>query len=161
MAAKRATKRSRDSAGSDSTDAAPRRRSRKRVDSADNSTDAAEPQASPPADFETTLGEIKSIVARLESRETTLDDSLELYEKGIRELRACHALLESAEQRIAVLSGFDADGNAVTTPLDAMTPRQSGTKPQKSRPDQSGVDDSSGTTDPTDNDDTTEMHGLF
>ncbi|MGI9472853.1 MAG: exodeoxyribonuclease VII small subunit [Rubripirellula sp.] len=69
-------------------------------------------------DFEDSLHEVERIVARLESGELGLTQSLEQYESGIRELKRCHALLDAAEQRVSLLSGFDADGNPVVGPLD-------------------------------------------
>lgn len=69
-------------------------------------------------DFEESLQQVEQIVARLEGGELGLTESLEQYESGIRELKRCHALLEAAEQRVSLLSGFDADGNPVTEPFD-------------------------------------------
>lgn len=66
--------------------------------------------------FEQSLKEVEQIVGQLESGELGLTDSLENYERGIGHLKQCHALLDAAEQRVSVLSGFDADGNPVTEP---------------------------------------------
>ena len=68
-------------------------------------------------DFETSLAEVEQIVARLEGGELDLTESLEQYESGIKHLKRCHALLDAAQQRVSVLSGFDADGNPVTEPM--------------------------------------------
>jgi exodeoxyribonuclease VII small subunit len=78
-----------------------------------------------PIDFETSLAEVEQIVAGLESGELGLTESLEQYETGIKQLKRCHALLDAAEQRVSLLSGFDADGNPVQEPIhetDAATP---------------------------------------
>ena len=67
-------------------------------------------------DFEESLGSVEGIVSQLESGELGLTASLQKYEQGIRELKQCQTLLDAAEQKISQLSGFDADGNPVTTP---------------------------------------------
>lgn len=68
-------------------------------------------------DFESTLGEIETVVRKLESGELSLDDSLRQYESAVKKMRQCYELLEIAERRVSVLAGFDADGNPVTEPL--------------------------------------------
>lgn len=69
-------------------------------------------------DFEATLGEIETVVRKLESGELSLDDSLRQYESAVGKMRQCYDLLEIAERRVSVLAGFDADGNPVTQPLE-------------------------------------------
>lgn len=78
-------------------------------------------KAAAPTDesFEDALAELDSIVADLEGGELGLDESLARYEEGVARLRRCHAELESAERRIELLSGIDAEGNPVTEPFDA------------------------------------------
>lgn len=75
-----------------------------------------EPSGSP--SFEKALAELEIIVERLEDGEIGLAESLAQYEQGVKLLKQCYQLLESAERRIELLSGQDADGNPVTTPLD-------------------------------------------
>ena len=82
-------------------------------------------------DFEESLGEVEGIVSQLESGELGLTASLQKYEQGIRELKECQTLLDAAEQKISQLSGFDADGNPVTTP-QATTAAPRGKKSSKS-----------------------------
>ena len=65
-------------------------------------------------DFEDALAEVEQIVAKLESGDAGLTESLGFYEIGIKRLKQCHSLLHDAERRITQLSGFDADGNPVT-----------------------------------------------
>jgi exodeoxyribonuclease VII small subunit len=67
--------------------------------------------------FEKSLAEVEKIVSQLESGELGLTESLEKYERGIRQLKQCHTILDAAEQRVSVLSGFDADGNPVLEPM--------------------------------------------
>ena len=69
------------------------------------------------ASFESAMAEIESIVVKLESGELDLTSSLQQYEQGVKRLRQCHQILEVAEQKVSLLSGFDADGNPVTEPL--------------------------------------------
>lgn len=50
--------------------------------------------------FETAYDELESVIARLESGDLSLDDSVTLYERG-RQLSAhCQQLLQKAELRI-------------------------------------------------------------
>jgi exodeoxyribonuclease VII small subunit len=53
--------------------------------------------------FESALKQLEEIVQRLEKGELTLEESLKLYEDGIRLSRLCHAKLEEAEGRIELL----------------------------------------------------------
>ena len=93
------------------------KRSSKPTSSAEASS-ASSQSGDQAVDFEESLREVEQIVARLESGELGLTESLNQYETGIRELKRCHALLEAAEQRVCLLSGFDADGNPITEPLN-------------------------------------------
>lgn len=54
-------------------------------------------------DFEAAIAELETIVKRLEDGDLTLEQSLELYERGVRLSRYCHGRLEEAERRIEVL----------------------------------------------------------
>ena len=53
--------------------------------------------------FEENLKELELIVAKLESGEAGLDESLELYEKGIKLSAICKERLETAKQKIETL----------------------------------------------------------
>jgi exodeoxyribonuclease VII small subunit len=53
--------------------------------------------------FETSLGELEKIVAKLEDGELPLEESLELFETGIKLSRECRERLTHAERRIEVL----------------------------------------------------------
>ena len=55
--------------------------------------------------LEEALEDLEQIVGQLEDGKLTLDESLSLFERGIRLVRLCSARLESAEQRIESLSG--------------------------------------------------------
>ena len=70
-------------------------------------------------DFEAAIAELETIVKKLEDGDLPLEQSLELYERGVQLSRFCHARLEEAERRIEILnergelkpapSGFAAD----------------------------------------------------
>jgi exodeoxyribonuclease VII small subunit len=53
--------------------------------------------------FEQALAQLEQIVQKLERGELALEESLKLYEDGIRLSRLCHGKLEQAEGRIEVL----------------------------------------------------------
>ena len=55
-------------------------------------------------DFEGAIAELEAIVRKLEEGDLALEQSLELYERGVRLSRYCHARLEAAERRIEVLT---------------------------------------------------------
>jgi exodeoxyribonuclease VII small subunit len=54
--------------------------------------------------FEQALARLEEIVRSLENGQTKLEDSLALYEEGIRLVRLCNERLDGAEQKIKVLS---------------------------------------------------------
>jgi exodeoxyribonuclease VII small subunit len=54
-------------------------------------------------DFEAAIAELESIVKKLEEGDSTLEQSLVLYERGVQLSRFCHARLEDAERRIEIL----------------------------------------------------------
>jgi exodeoxyribonuclease VII small subunit len=62
--------------------------------------------------FEAALKQLEEIVQRLERGELPLEESLKLYEEGIRLSRLCHAKLEEAEGKIELLMK-DARGDLV------------------------------------------------
>jgi exodeoxyribonuclease VII small subunit len=84
-------------------------------------------------DFESSLAEVEQIVARLEGGELGLAESLQQYETGIKQLKHCHALLDAAQQRVSLLSGFDADGNPLTAPLQDLEADAAGDKKRRSK----------------------------
>ncbi len=68
--------------------------------------------------FEKSLEELEKIVAELESGKLALSDALARYEEGVQHLKGCQRLLETAERKIELLSGVDADGNPITEPFE-------------------------------------------
>jgi exodeoxyribonuclease VII small subunit len=70
------------------------------------------------ASFEESLEELEKIVAELEGGKLGLSEALARYEQGVKHLKGCQELLESAERKIELLSGVDADGNPITQPFE-------------------------------------------
>ena len=54
--------------------------------------------------FEDSLKELESIVSKLENPDISLDESILLFERGIKLADSCSKQLESARQRILTLS---------------------------------------------------------
>jgi len=54
-------------------------------------------------DFEQSLQELETIVARLEQGDLPLEESLRQFERGIALTRACQQALKSAEQKVQIL----------------------------------------------------------
>ena len=57
----------------------------------------------PPAGIEQNLDTLEAIVKRLETGEDTLDDSIKLFEEGMRLSEACRQRLQEAESRVEML----------------------------------------------------------
>lgn len=67
-------------------------------------------------DFEKAFKDLETIVQRLEGEELPLDQSLQLFEEGIRLSRFCHQRLEEVEKKIELILA-DAKGQPVTEPF--------------------------------------------
>ena len=70
-------------------------------------------------DFESALSELESLVKTLEDGDLSLEQSLELFERGVQLSRYCHTRLEQAERRIEVLSE---QGDAEPAPASLTDP---------------------------------------
>ena len=55
-------------------------------------------------DFESAIKELESIVDTLERGDMPLEQSLQLFERGVQLSRFCHTRLEDAERRIEILT---------------------------------------------------------
>ena len=53
--------------------------------------------------FEESLARLEEIVRALENGEKSLDDSMKLYEEGVRLIRVCSSELDGAEAKIKIL----------------------------------------------------------
>ena len=91
---------------------------------------------SPVPSFEGCLEQLAGIVESLESGDLGLNDALGQYEQGVKLLKQCHSQLESAERRIELLSGFDAEGNPVTETIqdESSLQRSERQAPKSGRP---------------------------
>jgi exodeoxyribonuclease VII small subunit len=69
-------------------------------------------------DFEKKLGRLEEIVQKMEKGELALEESLKLFEEGIKLSRECHSNLNEAEAKVKKLVSIDASGNAVTTDFE-------------------------------------------
>ncbi len=63
--------------------------------------------------FEQSMTELEDIVTKLEAGDITLDDSLELFEKGIKLAKSCQKKLDEAEKKVKILTTTD-DGEVIT-----------------------------------------------
>lgn len=61
--------------------------------------------------FEQALAELEQVVNKLESGDTPLDKSIELYERGAALRTHCEAKLAAAEEKVSRITS-DAAGNA-------------------------------------------------
>jgi exodeoxyribonuclease VII small subunit len=77
---------------------------------------------SPPADgeapFEASLERLTKIVERLENGDLGLEESLSLFEEGIRLARTAQARLDAAEKRVEELIATDQHGDPISRELD-------------------------------------------
>ncbi len=79
---------------------------------------AAEADGTSEPTFEEAMHELESIVRRLEQGGGPLEEALGDYSVAIGLLRSCNGRLQTAERRVEILSGVDAQGNPVTVPMD-------------------------------------------
>lgn len=59
--------------------------------------------------FEEALAQLEQIVQQLENGETQLDESLQLFENGVKLARVCNKKLDEAEAKIQILMGDEND----------------------------------------------------
>lgn len=63
--------------------------------------------------FEQKLKRLEEIVKKMEEGNLELEDSLKLFEEGVKLTKECQGHLQQAEQKVKILSGVDANGNPV------------------------------------------------
>lgn len=71
-----------------------------------------------PQEFEAQLASLERIVRELERGELPLEQSLELFEQGVRLSRECQERLNEAERRIEVLLR-GGDGSTAAVPFES------------------------------------------
>lgn len=71
--------------------------------------------------FEQSLTELESVVERLEQGDMQLEESLELFERGVSLIRDCRSRLTSAERKIEELTeSMNSDLEAVEMDVDSL-----------------------------------------
>ncbi|MBN8535768.1 MAG: exodeoxyribonuclease VII small subunit [Deltaproteobacteria bacterium] len=65
-------------------------------------------------EFEKKLTRLETIVQKMEKGDATLEDSLKLFEEGVKLSRECHQKLSEAELKIKKLISFDDKGEPIT-----------------------------------------------
>ncbi|HWP43773.1 MAG TPA: exodeoxyribonuclease VII small subunit [Blastocatellia bacterium] len=71
----------------------------------------------PEKSFEASLKELEEIVEQLEAGNLPLEESLDLFERGMRLSRECQKRLDAAERRVEVLLKTE-DGTYTTEEID-------------------------------------------
>lgn len=67
--------------------------------------------------FESSLQELEDIVEKLEMGNISLDESVKLFEKGMKLSKSCQTMLENAEKKVSVLLA-DESGELVPKPFE-------------------------------------------
>lgn len=70
-------------------------------------------------DFEKKLSRLEQIVQKMEKGDLALEESLKLFEEGVKLSRECQTQLTKAEAQVKKLVGFDENGKAITTDFKA------------------------------------------
>jgi exodeoxyribonuclease VII small subunit len=80
------------------------------------------PSASEPAQaalsFEQAIKRLSEIVAKLEDGDLSLEDSLRLFEEGVKLSKVSQERLDNAQKKVEQLLGVDAEGRARTAPFE-------------------------------------------
>lgn len=88
-------------------------------------TPAKEPE------FEVAMRRLGEIVEHLEQRQLPLEESLRLFEEGIKLARVTQSRLDAAEKRLDELLSIGPDGAPVTRPLLAASDDDEPSRPQR------------------------------
>jgi exodeoxyribonuclease VII small subunit len=70
--------------------------------------------------FEDALNKLEKIVSKLENGDIPLEESLKLFEEGIRLARFCNQKLDEAEKKVEILLK-DKEGALKPEPFDSFT----------------------------------------
>lgn len=70
-------------------------------------------------DFEKKLNRLEEIVQKMEQGELSLDESMKLFEEGVKLTRDCQSQLTKAEAQVKKLVGFDVDGKPIKENFDS------------------------------------------
>lgn len=97
--------------------------------------------------FEESLAHLEEIVGDLEEGRLGLEDSLLRFEEGVRLLRNCQSLLETAERKIEILTSSPGAPQLETRPFDAeatFTEASPATKPARRKTTKPDSDENAG-----------------
>jgi len=61
------------------------------------------------ASFENSMKKLETVVSKLESDEVSLEESLKLFEEGVKLMRFCHLRLNEVEEKVQILVADDAE----------------------------------------------------
>jgi len=91
-----------------------------KIQAEEKKTDAAElsSEAENTVSFEDAFERLQEVVRTLENGQTPLDESLKLYEEGVRLIRQCHEKLTGARRRIEIIAGTNENGKPVLRQMD-------------------------------------------
>lgn len=67
--------------------------------------------------FEAALARLEEIVKKLEKGDMALEQSLKLFEEGVKLARTCNKRLDEAERKVEILLK-DKDGNIAAQPFE-------------------------------------------
>jgi exodeoxyribonuclease VII small subunit len=67
--------------------------------------------------FEAAMAELEALVERMERGDTSLEESLRDFKRGIELTRRCQRALSEAEQKVQIL--LEKDGAGTTEPFDS------------------------------------------
>lgn len=67
--------------------------------------------------FEDALTELEEIVSKLENGDATLDESIKLFENGMKLTKTCRKQLENAQKKVTMLMA-DENGEINEVPFD-------------------------------------------
>jgi len=68
--------------------------------------------------FEKDLKRLEDIVAKMEAGDVPLDESMKLFEEGVKLSRLCSERLDKAEKKVEIITA-DKNGNITTRPFKA------------------------------------------
>jgi len=84
---------------------------------------AAQTREPADASFEEVLTRLEAVVEKLEKGELPLEESLSVFEEGVRLSRLGAERLDAAERRVELLlSNADGSGRVTTSPMDEKEP---------------------------------------
>lgn len=67
-------------------------------------TENQDQQPPPALNFEESLDQLEQLVTQIENGELSLDESLKVFEKGIKLTQHCQKTLSEAEQKVKILT---------------------------------------------------------